>query len=71
MVWPTPGPQVVAVACGFGHTLLLSAAPNRVWACGYGGDGALGLGSTTNMLRPEPVTALDDKTIVQVPAMCP
>lgn len=49
--------HVVAAACGSAHTLALTAE-GAVYAFGYGGHGALGLGSTDNRLLPELVPGL-------------
>jgi hypothetical protein len=57
---------LTAYSLFFSYSLFLSATPRRVWACGYGGDGALGLGATGNKLTPEIITALDDDNIIQV-----
>jgi alpha-tubulin suppressor-like RCC1 family protein len=59
---PTPvaglaSQQVVAAACGSAHTLALTAE-GSVYAFGYGGHGALGLGGTDNRLVPELVPGL-------------
>jgi hypothetical protein len=39
---------------------------SQIWACGYGGDGALGLGTLENHKYPQQVKTLSDKRIVQV-----
>lgn len=53
---PFPGPQrlsgippVAVVAAGFAHTLLAAApaAGGGIWACGWNGDGQLGVGGAT------------------------
>jgi alpha-tubulin suppressor-like RCC1 family protein len=43
--------QVVAIAAGDSHSLAIDTS-GRVWAWGYGGNGQLGDGGTTNLTRP-------------------
>jgi alpha-tubulin suppressor-like RCC1 family protein len=63
-----PGPAVAQVSCGFGHTLLLDRQ-GGVWACGYAGDGALGVGrDQPNALAPRYVAALEGVRVTAVSA---
>ena len=63
-----PGPAVAQVSCGFGHTLLLDRQ-GGVWACGYAGDGALGVGrDQPNAVAPRYVDTLEGVRVTAVSA---
>ncbi|KAM3831573.1 E3 ISG15--protein ligase HERC5-like isoform 2-T2 [Vipera latastei] len=49
------GAQVTQVACGRWHTLVYVPSLGEVYAFGYGGEGQLGEGRTSNQLVPLPL----------------
>ncbi|KJE88999.1 hypothetical protein CAOG_00561 [Capsaspora owczarzaki ATCC 30864] len=59
--------RIIQVACGYFHTLFLTDK-GEVWACGWGAQGQLGVGSTSNALLPVHVKILDNKGIVGLAA---
>jgi alpha-tubulin suppressor-like RCC1 family protein len=62
------GVPVVAVACGDGHVLMITAE-SKLYACGWGICGATGLGHTKDVVTPRPVAgALADAHVVRITA---
>lgn len=59
------GYRVSRVSCGEGHTLLLTD-DGETLSCGAGEHGRNGNGTSRDVLIPEPVDILDDKTVVQL-----
>ncbi|TUG88269.1 putative E3 ubiquitin-protein ligase HERC1 [Bagarius yarrelli] len=52
------GEEVVQVACGLNHTLVVSSDGSTVWAFGDGDYGKLGLGNSTAKSSPQKVDVL-------------
>ena len=59
--------HVIGVAAGDGHTVFVTAE-GKVFACGWGEFGRLGLGNEDNQLTPQEVTSLSGYHVIGVAA---
>lgn len=64
---PVPGHQIMAVACGWQHSMALSGA-GAVFSWGYGGYGALGHGNMYSSMKPLLVEGLLGKMVQYIAA---
>ena len=58
---------VTSISAGEAHSVFLTS-DGEVWTCGAGEHGRNGNGGSSDVLKPEPVTALDDVEIVEAQA---
>eukprot|EP00743_Colponemidia_sp_Colp-15_P006387 GILK01006874.1.p1 GENE.GILK01006874.1~~GILK01006874.1.p1 ORF type:complete len:663 (+),score=97.84 GILK01006874.1:45-2033(+) len=61
------GKHVVDITCGGHHSLVLTAS-RSVYSFGYGSNGQLGIGTTTNQCQPQLVEDMERKEVTKIAA---